>query len=95
MGISKDAYFRLTPAETRAICDGWVYNRDMMSNNFRMLFMLQFNQWSKQKKDASQLWPIASIDGEKAEPLTEEELYARNKKIIEHYKKITGDYTVN
>lgn len=56
-----------------------------MSANFRALFHLQYCQWSKHPKSAEQLWPLNSIDGE-IEQLTEEEMYARNKKIIEQFK---------
>jgi hypothetical protein len=57
-----------------------------MSANFRMLFTLTYNQWAKNAKSPETLWPLISID-ETIEPLTEDEMYARNKAIIEQYTK--------
>jgi len=56
-----------------------------MSANFRMLFTLNFNQWSKHPKDPETLWPL-SFDNQ-IEVLSEDEMYARNKAIIEQYNK--------
>jgi len=56
-----------------------------MSANFRALFHLQYSQWAKHPKSAEYLWPL-SID-EHIEILSEEELYARNKIIIEQFYK--------
>jgi len=57
-----------------------------MSANFRMLFALNFNQWSRNAKSPEVLWPLPSIDGE-IEVLSEEDMYARNKAIIAQYYK--------
>lgn len=57
-----------------------------MASNFRALFHLQFNQWSRHAKSAKELWPL-SIDENHTNKLSEEELYARNKAIIDHYMK--------
>ena len=78
-------YFNLTPAETYTKVKAYIHNRDAMASNFRALFQLQFNQWSRNPKSANELWPL-SIDENYTEQLTEEELYARNKKIIDQYK---------
>jgi len=56
-----------------------------MSSNFRMLFTLNFNQWSRHPKTPEYLWPL--VFDEKPEILTEEELYARNKEIIRQFYK--------
>lgn len=62
-----------------------MYNRDVMSANFRALFQLQYNQWAKHPKQAEQLWPL-SIDDRYDEELTEDEMYARNAAIIAAYQ---------
>lgn len=59
-----------------------------MASNFRALFQLQFNQWSKHPKGASELWPL-SID-EQPEVLTDEEMYKRNEQIIKAYRERWG-----
>jgi len=63
----------------------YIHNRDAMASNFRALFQLQFNQWSKHPKGAAELWPL-SIDESDVEPLTEEEMYKRNEEIINKYR---------
>lgn len=55
-----------------------------MASNFRALFQLQYNQWAKHSKSAKELWPL-SIDTVGNE-LTEDEMYERNRIIIEKYK---------
>lgn len=60
-----------------------------MASNFRALFHLQFNQWSKYPKGAAELWPL-SIDENNTEQLTEEELYGRNEQIINKYRERYG-----
>lgn len=55
-----------------------------MSANFRALFHLQYCQWAKHPKSAESLWPLDHID-QQIEQLSEEEMYKRNKAIIEHY----------
>lgn len=60
-----------------------MYNRDVMSANFRALFSLHYNQWAKSKKSPEQLWQL-SIDGG-INNLTEEEMYERNKKVIQDH----------
>lgn len=82
--MSKSEYFQLTPAETYTKVQGYIHNRDVMSANFRALFVLNFNQWANHKKTAEQLWPL-SFDYE--DQLSEEEMYARNKLVIEDYYK--------
>jgi len=57
-----------------------------MSANFRMLFWLNHNQWAKYPKNPEYLWPLSSID-EQIEVLTEDQMYERNKIIIEQYNK--------
>lgn len=59
-----------------------------MAANFRALFQLQFNQWSKHPKSATELWPL-SID-DKQEELTDEEMYKRNEEIINQYRERYG-----
>jgi len=83
-GISKAEYLSLTPAETYNKVQAYIYNRDMMSANFRMLYTLQFNQWAKrgQQKQPAKLWPL-SFDTDHELPA--EEMYARNAEIIEQY----------
>lgn len=66
-----------------------------MQANFRMLYGMQYNQFCKPKKTNAQLWPIPSIDGGGVEPMTDAEMYERNKQVIENYKKLTGDINVN
>lgn len=65
--------------------DGYVYNRDTLSDNFRALFTLQFNQWAKksEQKKPSQLWPLSFDNNQKQ---TSEDMYERNKKLIESIK---------
>lgn len=67
----------------------YIHNRDVMASNFRALFHLQYNQWAKHGKQASELWPL-SIDNK--EELPEDELYKRNERIIKAYR---GKYGVN
>jgi hypothetical protein len=59
-----------------------------MASNFRALFQLQFNQWSKHPKGAAELWPL-SID-DQLEQLSDEEMYARNERIINEYRERYG-----
>lgn len=59
-----------------------------MASNFRALFQLQFNQWSKYPKQAAELWPL-SID-DQSEQLTDEEMYQRNEIIINKYRERYG-----
>jgi hypothetical protein len=80
LGLSKTEYFYLTPAELTAKLNGYIYNRDVLSSNFRALFWLQFNQYSKTPKSAESLWKL-SID--QNNELTAAEMYERNKNIIE------------
>lgn len=70
----------MTPAELSAKVDGYVYNRDTMSANFRALFTLQFNQYAKHPKNPDQLWPLS---WDSANDMTMDEIYERNKRIIE------------
>jgi hypothetical protein len=86
VGLSKAYFFSLTPAETTAIVDGWVYNRDINASNFRALFWLQFNQYSKHPKKAEDLWPL-SVDQNSSHGMTAEDMYERNKKVIENLTK--------
>jgi hypothetical protein len=81
VGLSKEYLMSLTPAETSAIVDGYIYNRDIEAANFRALFWLTFNQFSKHQRRAEELWPL-SIDSDK-EVMTMEEMYERNKRVIE------------
>ena len=60
-----------------------------MASNFRALFQLQFNQWSKHPKSAIELWPL-SIDESDIEPMTDEEMYKRNEEIINQYRERYG-----
>ena len=60
-----------------------------MASNFRALFQLQFNQWSRHPKQAHELWPL-SIDENHIEQLTEEEMYKRNEQIINKYRERYG-----
>ncbi len=52
-----------------------------MASNFRALFTIQYNQFAKHAKGATELWPL-SIDSHKEE-LNAEDMYARNKRVIE------------
>lgn len=79
--MSKHEYFNATPAETYTRMQGYLYNRDVMASNFRALFSLQYNQWSKQKMSPQSLWPL-DID----QTLSAEEIYERNQKIIKDYE---------
>ena len=88
--MSKNDYFSLTPAETKAKVRGYVVNRDIMSSNFRALYYLSFNQWAKTPMSAQELWPL-SIDAETSpddENLTIEQIYERNAKFIELFNNI-------
>lgn len=66
----------------------YIYNRDKMSENFRALFQLQYNQWAKFTKQASELWPL-SID-DQPEVITDDEMYKRNEEIIRQYRERWG-----
>lgn len=87
VGISKDEYFRLTQAETAAMVRGYVHNNDRRSADLRALFTLQYNMnvTEGHRKTPQQLWPL-SID-EKQDNLTVDEMFARNKRIIEQFNK--------
>ena len=88
VGLLKEEYFALTPAETYTKVQAYTHNRDVVASNFRALFHLQFNQWSKERRSAHELWPL-SIDNMPNE-LTEEEMYERNAKIIKAYQEKHG-----
>lgn len=62
----------------------------MMQANFRSLFTLGYNQYAPKgkSKTAKELWPIESIDGHKAGKQATEDIYQRNKKIIEANKNL-------
>src|SRR5660398_115485 len=87
IGLSKEEYWNLTPAETYTKIKGYVFNRDVMSSNFRALFSLSYNQNVKtgDRKKPELLWPLASIDNEGKQELTSDEMFCRNKKIEEWY----------
>ena len=85
VGLSKEEYFNLTPAETHTKVKAYVKNRDLMSANFRALFHLQFNQWAKNPKSRHELWPL-SIDEIPDSNLTMNEIYERNREIIARYR---------
>ena len=62
VGIKPKDYWDLTPAETYSIVQGWLWRKERRSADFRELYTLQFNQWSKSKKLSSQLWPLRLLD---------------------------------
>lgn len=62
--------------------NGWRIKKDFISADFRSLFTLNYNQYSKTPKTCQQLWPL-SIDTINNEKLEIDEIYERNKKIIE------------
>ena len=62
--------------------NGWRINQDLRSNNFRSLFTLGYNQYAKHPKTQEQLWPL-SIDKNSTNKMDIEDIYERNKKIIE------------
>ena len=80
-GVSVADYWTLTPAATFALIEGAHTRNDIRSNDFRQLFALEYNIWSKQPKSAKRLWPLA-IDTWNPNELTTDEHYERNKKII-------------
>ena len=86
--MSKSEYFDLTPAETQAKVKGYIYNRDVLASNFRALFTLGYNQYAAKGKNktAKELWPIDSIDNQVRQPRNNDDLYERNKKIVEANK---------
>lgn len=55
-----------------------------MAANFRALFTLTFNQYAKHPKEPHQLWPL-QIDH--VNDLSMEEVYERNKRIINSMEK--------
>ena len=79
VGMSKEEYFRLTQAETIGIIAGFVTNRDVRSNDIRLLYTLTHNINAKREKRPYQLWPL-SIDS--IHELTMDEMYKRNKLIL-------------
>ena len=83
--MTKEEYWNLTPAETYTKVKGYIYNRDVMSANFRALFTLIYHQYAKHPMSPERLWPL-SIDRVKNE-ITAEEMYERNRKIIEALNK--------
>lgn len=86
VGLSKQEYFSLTPAETYTKVYGYIFNNERQASYIRNLFHLQFNQWSKQKLSAKKLWPLPEIDN--IEVLDEDEMYERNKKLIDAFQKM-------
>jgi len=62
--LSSNEYFKLTPAETHTIVNGWLWRNELASSNFRELFTLQYNQFAKRggTKTSSQLWPLKLLD---------------------------------
>lgn len=89
IGLSKQEYWDLTPAETFTKVKGYLYNRDRDSANFRELFYLQYHQYVTKQSDRrtrKQLWPL-SIDSEGQKQKNTDDLYERNKKIIEQMTK--------
>lgn len=82
VGVSKKEYWSLTPAETIAKAEGWKIKEDLRSNNFRSLFTLGYNQYAKHPKTQEQLWPL-SIDKNLTKKMDIEDIYDRNRKIIE------------
>ena len=58
----------------------------MQADNFRQLFTLQYNTWAEHKKSQYELWPL-EIDNINRIVLSEEEMYERNKQVIEAYYK--------
>ena len=86
VGLSKQEYFSLTPAETYTKVYGYIFNNERQASYIRNLFHLQFNQWSKRKFSAPALWPLPEID--RIEVLDEDEMYERNKKLIDAFQKM-------
>lgn len=74
----------MTPAETSATVDGYIYNRQVNSSNFRALFALTFNQWAKkgEAKSPEALWPLPMLD-DLVPKMTADEMFERNKQIAE------------
>jgi len=58
--------------------------------DFRELYTLQFNQWSKTKKTSTQLWPLKLIDKRFSQFETAEEEYKDRAVKIEWAKKTFG-----
>lgn len=67
-------------AETQAIAEGYQRRLDERAENFRRLFMVMHNANFKPPLTAEQLWPL-STDKAAVQPLSEDEMYARNKEI--------------
>ena len=64
VGIDPAVYWRLTPAETAAIANGYNYNNQVQASFHRATFTLTHNIWAgkgKQRKEY-QLWPLPLID---------------------------------
>jgi hypothetical protein len=72
----------MTPAETYSIVQGWLYSMERRSADFRELYTLQFNQWSKIKKRQPQVWPLPLIDGRVSRFDTAEDEYKWREKMI-------------
>ena len=72
-----------------AIVKGYVHRNDKRSSDFRMLYALYYNSNSEESKRKSpeKLWPL-SID-EKEIEISEEDMYERNKRLIEYFNKET------
>ena len=82
VGINPDLYFTLTTAETYSIVQGWLWRNERTSADFRELYALQFNQFAKSKKTASQLWPLKLIDSRFSMFKSADEEYAWREKMI-------------
>ena len=80
----------MTPAETQAKLKGFIYNRDVLASNFRALFTLGYNHYAQKGKNktAKELWPIPSIDNQEVKGKNTDDLYERNKKLIEANMKL-------
>jgi len=70
---------------------GWLWQSERVSADFRQLFQLQYNQWAGKgkQKSAHQLWPLPLIDERQSRFETAEDEYAWRAKMIE-WAKNTG-----
>ena len=81
--IKPAEFWNLTSGEIYAMSRGLIIRNDIRSANFRELFALYYNSNCKphERKSPARLWPL-TIDAKDKKPMTAEEMYERNRKII-------------
>lgn len=82
IGLSKEEFYSLTPAETRIKSKAYRKLQDLDSEKYRVLATILYNSWTDSPRTPHQLWPL-SIDEETMQDI--EEIYARNKRMIDYF----------